>query len=65
MKNQDESLEELGKIIHRQKEIGLVINDELIRQNKMLDDLTSDTDRVENRQILTRKKLDRVFQSYY
>ncbi|KAK3942344.1 Phox homologous domain-containing protein, partial [Diplogelasinospora grovesii] len=44
MKEQDQDIEALAKIIRRQKEMGLQINDEVTRQTEMLDRMNEDAD---------------------
>ncbi|KAK5663864.1 hypothetical protein OQA88_70 [Cercophora sp. LCS_1] len=46
MKEQDQDVEALAKIVRRQREMGLAINDEVERHINMLDQLNQDTDRV-------------------
>lgn len=47
MQEQDQDVEELAKIIRRQKEMGLAIKGEVEVQNEMLDQMDRDVDRVE------------------
>ena len=47
MQEQDMDVEELAKIIRRQKEMGLAIKGEVEVQNEMLDQMDRDVDRVE------------------
>lgn len=47
MQEQDQDVEELAKIIRRQKEMGLAIKSEVEVQNEMLDQMDRDVDRVE------------------
>lgn len=49
MDSQDEALDQLAAIIRRQKEMGMEINDEVERQNEMLNQLDEDTDRVQGK----------------
>lgn len=47
MQEQDQDVDELAKIIRRQKEMSLAIKDEVTVQNEMLDQMDRDVDRVE------------------
>lgn len=47
MQEQDQDVEELAKIIRRQKEMGLAIKGEVEEQNEMLDQMDRDVDRIE------------------
>jgi regulator of vacuolar morphogenesis len=47
MQEQDQDVEELARIIRRQKEMGLAIKGEVEVQNEMLDQMDRDVDRVE------------------
>lgn len=49
MEGQDQALDELAVIIRRQKEMGLEINDEVERQNEMLDQLDDGAGRVQGK----------------
>ncbi|KAJ5079544.1 hypothetical protein M0811_14460 [Anaeramoeba ignava] len=49
MNTQDQHLDLLSNTIRKQKEIGLEINDELDIQSKLLDDMTTDVDRVDHK----------------
>ncbi|ROV97496.1 hypothetical protein VPNG_08695 [Cytospora leucostoma] len=46
MREQDEDVDELAKIIRRQREMGLAIKNEVEVQNEMLDQMDKDTDRL-------------------
>jgi regulator of vacuolar morphogenesis len=46
MADQDQAVEQLGAIVRRQKEMGLMIRDEVDAQNEMLDRMHDDVDRV-------------------
>lgn len=43
--DQEKELEQLSKVIQRQKELGVAINEELALQNELLDELDSEVDR--------------------
>lgn len=47
MQEQDQDVEELAKIIRRQREMGLAIKDEVEVQNEMLNQMDKDADRLE------------------
>lgn len=47
MQEQDQDVDELARIIRRQKEMSLAIKDEVTVQNEMLDQMDRDVDRVE------------------
>ncbi|POS72023.1 PX domain-containing protein [Diaporthe helianthi] len=47
MQEQDQDVEELAKIIRRQKEMGLAIKGEVEEQNEMFDQMDRDVDRIE------------------
>ncbi|XP_076634007.1 syntaxin 8 [Colletes latitarsis] len=48
LQEQDKGLEELCKVIARQKEIGVTINNEVGHQNEILDNLANHMDRTDN-----------------
>ena len=48
MKTQDHIVEALGKVVERQKEIGLVISRELDEQNMLLEGVEEYANRVQN-----------------
>ncbi|KAL3234600.1 Vacuolar morphogenesis protein 7 [Nakaseomyces bracarensis] len=49
VKDQDQELAQLHKVIQRQKQISLDMNDELILQNELLDSFETDVDRTANK----------------
>jgi hypothetical protein len=57
MNEQDDQLDDLGRSLTRQAEIGLTINDELITQGEMLDDLHTSTNRTARMLKKERKRL--------
>lgn len=59
-KNQDKELGELRKIIERQKQIGLVINQEVEEQNEMLDELNDQVDITTNKLRGARRKAKKI-----
>lgn len=58
--NQDNELLELRKIIARQKEIGMTINQEVEEQNELLDSLNEQVDHTTDKLRLARKKAKQV-----
>ena len=49
MRDQDMEVEALARIVRRQKEMGLAINDEVERQTNMLDNLNTNVDVVDKK----------------
>ncbi|PCH33603.1 syntaxin [Wolfiporia cocos MD-104 SS10] len=60
MENQDQQLAQLSTILQRQKHLGLAIHSEISEQNEMLDDLTSEVDRVGNKLTRTKRQMNRL-----
>ncbi|KAL2849512.1 hypothetical protein BJY01DRAFT_233610 [Aspergillus pseudoustus] len=60
IQEQDMSMEELIKVIRRQKELGIKINEELEIQNEMLKMVDEDTDRVEKKMAIARKRVGKI-----
>ena len=60
MKAQDLGVEALGKVVERQKEIGLVISRELDQQNLMLEGVEEQANRVQNNLKTADKKAKRI-----
>ncbi|KAG4030466.1 hypothetical protein MFRU_012g01990 [Monilinia fructicola] len=60
MQNQDLDVEELGKIVRRQKEMGLAIHGELELQNEMLKRVDEDTDRVKGKINIAKKRIGKL-----
>ncbi|KUI65168.1 hypothetical protein VM1G_00052 [Cytospora mali] len=56
MREQDEDVEELAKIIRRQREMGLAIKNEVDVQNEMLDQMDKDADRLGAKMQVANKK---------
>ncbi|ROV92292.1 hypothetical protein VSDG_07244 [Cytospora chrysosperma] len=56
MREQDEDVEELAKIIRRQREMGLAIKSEVEVQNEMLDQMDRDADRLGAKMQVANKK---------
>ncbi|CAH6720072.1 vacuolar morphogenesis protein 7 [[Candida] jaroonii] len=59
-KNQDQEIGELRKIIERQKQIGMVINQEVEEQNEMLDELNDQVDITTNKLRGARRKAKKI-----
>ena len=60
MEEQDEDVLELGKAVSRMKEMGIRINEELVVQNKMLDLLDGDVDRVQSKLDVGKKRIAKI-----
>ncbi|KAL3468457.1 hypothetical protein BJX64DRAFT_273429 [Aspergillus heterothallicus] len=60
IKEQDMSMEELIKVIRRQKELGIQINEELEIQNEMLRMVDEDTDRVQQKMDIAKKRVGKI-----
>ncbi|KAI9371843.1 hypothetical protein BJX61DRAFT_534426 [Aspergillus egyptiacus] len=60
MQEQDLSVQELMKIVTRQKELGVRINEELQVQNEMLRLVNEDADRLEQKVAVGRKRLGKI-----
>ncbi|PGH05072.1 hypothetical protein GX51_03170 [Blastomyces parvus] len=60
MENQDLSLEELRKVIARQKELGVAIHNELEIQNEMLKMVDEDADRVNRKVQIGKKRVGKI-----
>lgn len=60
IRRQDYQVEELSKVISRQKAIGLQINEELMMHNNMLDDLATDVDRVGSKIKVANKQMGKL-----
>jgi regulator of vacuolar morphogenesis len=57
MDSQDQALDELAAIIRRQKEMGMDINEEVERQNEMLEQLDEDTGRVQGKLKIANRRI--------
>ncbi|KAI0165750.1 Phox-like protein [Xylariaceae sp. FL1272] len=57
MKEQDEDVEALGKIIRRQREMAQAINREVDQQNEMLDDVNDRTDILQSKVDIAKKRV--------
>jgi regulator of vacuolar morphogenesis len=60
MNEQDQDLEELLKLVRRQKEIGLAIGEEVEIQNVMLNQVNEDVDRHDAKMRIAKKKMDKI-----
>jgi regulator of vacuolar morphogenesis len=60
MQNQDLDVEELAKIVRRQKAMGLAINDELELQNEMLKRVDEDASRVNGKIQIAKKRVAKI-----
>ncbi|EPE25896.1 PX [Glarea lozoyensis ATCC 20868] len=60
MENQDLDVEELGKIVRRQREMGMQINQELELQNEMLTQVDMDVDRVNSKLDIAKKRVKKI-----
>ncbi|PKX98179.1 Qc-SNARE protein [Aspergillus novofumigatus IBT 16806] len=60
MEDQDMSIEELRKIVQRQKELGIAINAELEIQNELLKLTDEDTDRLEKKIEIGKKRVGKI-----
>jgi regulator of vacuolar morphogenesis len=60
MKQQDKQLDELLKVVIRQKEIAKTIESELSSQNKLIDNLKEDVEITQIKLNSSQKKLDKI-----
>jgi regulator of vacuolar morphogenesis len=60
MQDQDLDVEELAKIVRRQREMGLAIHGELELQNEMLDRVDKDVDRVKGKIDIAKKRVSKI-----
>ena len=60
MADQDLDVEELGKIVRRQKEMGLAIHSELELQNEMLARVDEDAERVQKKIDVAKKRVGKI-----
>jgi regulator of vacuolar morphogenesis len=60
MQDQDLDVEELSKIVRRQREMGLAINEELEIQNEMLKRVDEDVDRVGAKVNIAKKRIGKI-----
>jgi regulator of vacuolar morphogenesis len=60
MQDQDLDVEELAKIVRRQKQMGLAINEELQLQDEMLRRVDEDVDRVQGKLKIAKKRVQKI-----
>jgi regulator of vacuolar morphogenesis len=60
MQEQDMDLDELAKIVRRQKEMGIAISDELDLQNEMLTRVDEDVTRVGGKLEIAKKRTGKI-----
>ncbi|KAK6063043.1 PX domain-containing protein [Seiridium cupressi] len=60
MKEQDQDVESLAKIIRRQREMALEINREVAEQTEMLDQLDNDADRLQVKTDIAKKRVKNI-----
>lgn len=60
MREQDEDLVDLTKIVTRMKEMGVQINEEIVEQNAMLGLLGEDVDRVDGKVRIAKKRIAKI-----
>lgn len=60
MREQEEDVLELGKAVSRMKEMGIMINEELVVQNGMLGLLDQDVDRVQGKIDVAKKRIGKI-----
>jgi regulator of vacuolar morphogenesis len=60
MKEQDQDVESLAKIIRRQREMALEINREVEEQTEMLDQLDTDADRLQTKTDIAKKRVKNI-----
>lgn len=60
MQDQEQDVLEIGKAVSRMKEMGIMINEELVVQNQMLDLMDQDVDRVEGKIGVAKKRIGKI-----
>lgn len=60
MAEQEEDVLEIGKAVSRMKEMGIMINEELVVQNQMLGLMDQDVDRVEGKINVAKKRIAKI-----
>lgn len=60
MGEQEQDVLEIGRAVTRMKEMGIMINEELVVQNQMLDLLDQDTDRVQSKIDVAKKRIRKI-----
>jgi regulator of vacuolar morphogenesis len=60
MEHQDTSVDELAKVVRKQREIGLAIQTEVTEQNEMLRGVEEDVDRVKKKVDIAGKRSKKI-----
>ncbi|KAG9993898.1 Phox-like protein, partial [Aureobasidium melanogenum] len=60
MGEQEQDVLEIGKAVTRMKEMGIMINEELVVQNEMLNMLDTDVDRVQGKIDVAKKRINKI-----
>lgn len=60
MGEQEQDVLEIGKAVTRMKEMGIMINEELVVQNEMLGHLDTDVDRVQGKIDIAKKRIKKI-----
>lgn len=60
MEEQDEDVVDLTRVVHRMKEMGIQVNDEIQAQNEMLTMLDQDVDRVGDKVNVAKKRVKKI-----
>ena len=60
MEEQEQDVLEIGKAVSRMKEMGIMINEELVVQNQMLNLLEGDVDRVQGKIDVGKKRIEKI-----
>jgi regulator of vacuolar morphogenesis len=60
IRDQDLDVEELAKIVRRQKDMGIAINEELEDQIKMLERVDEDVDRVKGKIDIAKRRIGKI-----
>jgi regulator of vacuolar morphogenesis len=60
LQQQDQGMDNLLRIVKRQKEMGMAIGEELEIQTRMLEQLNEDVDRVDKKTRVARKRADKL-----
>lgn len=60
MTEQDEDVKDLTKVVRRMREMGVMINEEVVEQNAMLGLLGDDVDRVDGKIRIAKKRINKI-----
>ncbi|KAH6658075.1 PX domain-containing protein [Truncatella angustata] len=60
MSEQDEDVDSLAKIVRRQKEMAFEINREIEEQNELLDEMSSNVDRIQTKTDIAKKRVKKI-----